>query len=390
MKRMNKIYLCLVFSLFLCASAYGREDARKPKLIVFYSPACHNCTDIKAKILPKIEKEFSGKINIEYRDISDVNNYKLMLAVDEKQEKKIELTLPVFYFSGRLLNGKGDVESALRLLIASSLARAGKELSLPVVDLIARFRDFRLAGVLSAGLVDGINPCAFTVIIFFMSFLALQGYRKRELVVIGIAFILAVFATYLLIGVGIFNFFYQLKSFWIAAKIANLGIGIFSLGLGVLAAADFFKYASGGRPEEQVLQLPQSIKNRIHYIIGLHYRKNKADAAAAKNTRIFKLFISALATGFLVSILEAVCTGQVYLPTITFVLKSSPLKLEAFGFLLLYNLMFILPLFVVFLCALFGATSEQFAKFTRKNLGLAKALMALLFFALGILLIWRA
>ncbi|MDP2940642.1 MAG: hypothetical protein Q8N85_00075 [Candidatus Omnitrophota bacterium] len=388
--KLNKIYLCLIFSLLFCAAAYGKEAAERLKLIVFYSPTCHNCTDIKAKVMPKIEKEFSGRIDIEYRDISDVNNYKQMLAIDEQQGKKIELTLPVFYFSGRLLNGKGDTESALRLLLVSSLAQARKEISLPVIDLIARFRDFRLAGVLSAGLVDGINPCAFTVIVFFMSFLVLQGYRKRELAVIGLAFILAVFATYLLLGVGIFNFFYQLKSFWIAAKIANLGIGIFSLGLGVLAATDFFKYASGGRPEGQFLQLPQSVKNRIHYIIGLHYRKNKDEGAPEKNTRIFKLFISSLVTGFLVSILEAVCTGQVYLPTITFVLKSSPLKLEAFGFLLLYNLMFILPLCVVFLCALFGATSEQFAKFTRKNLGLAKALLALMFFGLGILLIWRA
>jgi len=102
-----------------------------------------------------------------------------------------------------------------------------------------------------------------------------------------------------------------------------------------------------------------------------------------------RLVLSALITGFLVSLLEAVCTGQTYLPTITFVLKTTHLRLQALVYLLLYNLMFVVPLFIIFLFALWGVTSEQFSKFLRKHLLLIKLLMAALFFGLGIYLIWR-
>jgi threonine/homoserine/homoserine lactone efflux protein len=52
--------------------------------------------------------------------------------------------------------------------------------------------------------------------------------------------------------------------------------------------------------------------------------------------------------------------------------------------------MFITPLLIIFLFALLGVTSEQFARFLKRHLGPIKILMAVLFFGLGIFLIWRA
>ena len=99
--------------------------------------------------------------------------------------------------------------------------------------------------------------------------------------------------------------------------------------------------------------------------------------------------LSAFISGFLVSLLEAVCTGQMYLPTIAFVLKASSFKLQALGYLLLYNIMFIVPLVVIFVFALMGTTSAEFTSFLKKHLGVIKIFMAVLFFSLGIFLIWR-
>jgi cytochrome c biogenesis protein CcdA len=50
--------------------------------------------------------------------------------------------------------------------------------------------------------------------------------------------------------------------------------------------------------------------------------------------------------------------------------------------------MFVIPLLVIFFLALFGTTSAQFLAFLKKNLGLIKIFMAVLFFSLGIFLIW--
>ena len=125
-------------------------------------------------------------------------------------------------------------------------------------------------------------------------------------------------------------------------------------------------------------------------MVGYFYRRSPQEKQDKALPGLGKLIVSALITGFLVSLLEAVCTGQVYLPTISFVLKSTTLKLQALGYLLLYNIMFIVPLIIIFVLALLGTSSQQFANFLKKHLGLIKILMIVLFFGLGIYLLWRS
>jgi len=394
---MRKIFLTAIyfFTVFVfTVFAYAQNHSFKnPTLILFYSPDCHQCIKIKNELMPNIEKKFKGRINVEYRDITEIENYKLLLSLQEKYKVKIENVWPVIYFEGQFLNGQGKVRERLQALISHALRNipVRKKGGLPAIDLLARFKSFSPFVIVSAGLIDGINPCAFTVIVFFISFLALQGYKKRDIIVIGLSFIFAVCLTYILIGIGLFGFLYRLKGFWLVTRVVNLGIGIFSIVLGIFTLYDFFKFKKTGQTEGLVLQLPQVVKNQIHSVIGIHYRHPKVVKEGAMVERnILKLLLSALITGFLVSILEAVCTGQTYLPTITFILKSSNLKLQALGYLALYNLMFIMPLLAIFLLALLGVTSEQFSRVLKKHLLTLKILMAVLFFSLGIFLILRA
>ena len=391
MRYRKSILITILFLSSLFVSVYAEDKAAGiPRLIVFFAPGCHKCIEAKSKILPEIEKEFSGEINIEYRDVEDIENYKYLLSLRERYDKRIGIDLPVFFFEGKFLNGRGEIKESLKKLITTSLKLPGEDKQVSAIDLIARFRDLKPFAIVSAGLADGINPCAFTVVVFFISFLSLQGYRKKELIAIGLSFIFSVFLTYLLLGLGLFHFLYQIKGFWLITKILNISVGIFSIVLGILAICDFFKYKKTKDTEGLFLQLPQAVKNQIHSVIGKHYRKSKDSELEVQRHHIFRLLIGALTTGFLVSLLEAVCTGQLYLPTITFVLKTTTLKLQALGYLLLYNLMFIVPLLVIFVFALFGVNSEQFSKFLKKHLLSVKISMAIIFFGLGIFLIWRA
>jgi cytochrome c biogenesis protein CcdA len=361
------------------------------KLMVFYSPGCHRCVEVKKEVMPKIEAKYKGKITIEYFDITNIDNHKLFLGLKGKYGPDMkEFNLPVFFMQGKFLNTKADLGIGLRNLIDGSLAQLDNQLTgVSGVDLTAHFKGFKPLVILGSGLVDGINPCAFTVIVFFISYLALQGYRKKELIVIGLSFIFSVFVTYSLIGLGIFNFLYRMKSFWFFVRIFNISVGIFSVILGIFALYDLFKFIKTKDTQGLILQLPRAIKNRIHSVISLHYRKSKEKSADKPRAILPRLILSALITGFLVSILEAVCTGQLYLPTIAFVLKTTPLKLQALAYLVIYNIMFIFPLLVIFMLALFGVTSAQFANFLKKNLAGVKVIMAFVFFSLGIFLIWR-
>ena len=199
----------------------------------------------------------------------------------------------------------------------------------------------------------------------------------------GSSFTLAVFITYLLIGLGIFRFLRALRTFSSVAYSINILISVLAFLLGALSLVDYFRFRRTKDAKGIILKLPQSIKNRIHSIIGSDFRAEKGD----KKRTFLKIIWIALTAGFMVSVLESFCTGQVYLPTIAFVLKIPDRRISALLYLLLYNLAFIAPLIVVFLLGLFGASSNIFSRFMERHLGLVKLSTAALFFALATILI---
>lgn len=390
------LYACIVVTIILGASVAGNcqsSESNKPTLVIFHSPSCHSCIKVKQEVIPEIEKKYKNRIILEYRNVEIIENYTFLLSLEEKYGVKLTGSLPEFYIEGHFINGYENIKSGWERFINDALSVSFKEKpgTLPAVDLFSRFKSFKPEIIMSVGFIDGLNPCAFTVIVFFMSFMALQGYKKRELIGIGLSFIFAVFLTYLLIGIGAFNFFYRFNHFWLLVRMINYSIGVFSIILGVLTVYDFLKFMKTKRPERMILQLPKGIKNQIHKVIGSFGRVvNKSTGITSDRGFSYRMIVSALITGFLVSLLEAVCTGQTYLPTISFILKTSPLKLQAMGYLLLYNLMFVAPLLIIFVFAIFGVTSERFSRVFKKYLLVIKGLMAVLFFGLGIFLIWKA
>ncbi|MDD5730595.1 MAG: hypothetical protein PHN57_05660 [Candidatus Omnitrophica bacterium] len=391
MRTAKYLIITAVVLLFSTCALALEEQVKENTLLFFFSPSCNECIKVRSGLMAGIEVKYKGRITVEYRDITDLSNYKFLLGLKDQYGPPANNSLPVIFFKNRFLSGEAQIQENLDNLLSAAYEKQ----SLPAgkakhADLISLFLSFTPLAVIGAGLVDGINPCAFTVIVFFISFLALQGYKKSELVIVGIFFIFAVFCAYLLIGLGLFNFLYRIEGFWFVKKIINFSIGIFSLIVGALAVFDIYKYKKSKSTDNQTLQLPKAVKDQIHRLIGLHYRKQKGQEQDTKKLHISRLILSAFVTGFLVSILEAICTGQMYLPTITLVLKATHLKMQAFMYLVVYNLMFIVPLIGVFLLALFGATSEQMTKVFKSNFMLVKTLMAVVFFGLGIFLTWRA
>ena len=84
-KFFQRTLFAIVFLSIALSSHYAEaKPAKLPKLLVFFSPSCHRCIEAKSKIIPAIEKEFSGRIELEYRDITDLENYKYLLALRGK------------------------------------------------------------------------------------------------------------------------------------------------------------------------------------------------------------------------------------------------------------------------------------------------------------------
>jgi cytochrome c biogenesis protein CcdA len=236
--------------------------------------------------------------------------------------------------------------------------------------IIDRFKQFSLWGVLIAGFIDGLNPCAFATIIFLVSYLAFLGKQSKEILTYGIIFTLGVFIAYILTGMGLMAGFRQLSGFPLITKGIYFVIGIFAFVLGILSFYDYLQFRRG-HMEKMKLQLPMALKKKIHGIIRKQTRSSKAG------------FIATFTLGFVIAITEVVCTGQVYLPTIGYIMTIPKLRINAFSYLVLYNVMFIIPLVGIFVAAFFGVTSEKMAVVTKKRTGTVKLLTGILFIGLA-------
>jgi cytochrome c biogenesis protein CcdA len=154
------------------------------------------------------------------------------------------------------------------------------------------------------------------------------------------------------------------------------------------AVYDFLYFKKTSKTEGLTLQLPKIIKDKIHAIIGSQYRVAPEQRTRQAQKRYFlSLVFGAFVVGFFISLLEAVCTGQMYLPTITFVLKNPALRMRALLYLLLYNFMFIVPLMIILIAAVLDTTSQKFASLANKHMLTIKLLMALVFIIFGILML---
>jgi hypothetical protein len=240
-------------------------------------------------------------------------------------------------------------------------------------SIIQRFGEFSVLAVAAAGLLDGVNPCAFTTIIFFISYLALVGRGKRDILFVGAAFTLAVFFTYLAMGLGLSAVIERIGAIATIGRVIYGGAALLCLALAALSLWDYVKIRQG-RMSDIALQLPAVLKRRIHETIRTYSRMRGYVAAA-------------FGAGVLVSVFELACTGQVYLPTIVYMTSVAEMRLPAVAYLVLYNALFVVPLIIVFSATYFGTSSQQLTAAFQANAAVVKLLTAALF---GLLGVWLA
>jgi len=348
------------------------------EIVYFYTYGCKACSrvehalEILKKKYPILLKDF----NIQHKE-----NMALLEAFGEAygvEENKRGVTPAVFTPSNYLL-GKNIRFSILDSILKIELKRKinwsliKEKEKISRKKLIQRFRRIGIFPVILAGLIDGVNPCAFAVLIFFITYLSVLGVTKKKMIVISIPFILAVFITYFMIGIGLYRAVTLLSILRMVSKTIVL---LTALGLFVLSFLNFKDYYlfKQGREKEMKLKLSDSLRKRIHSII-----RNK--------TTFGGFIVGTFITGFLVSVFEFVCTGQVYLPTIIYATQIPGTRTEGVFYLLMYNLSFILPLILVFLLSYFGMSEKRFQAFLIKRTGIVKIATGVVFLILGVIFI---
>lgn len=188
-----------------------------------------------------------------------------------------------------------------------------------------------LPAVLAAAAVDGVNPCAFTVLLLMVTAVLAgmhegghgTGELRARLLTRGGLFIVAIFLTYLAVGVGAMGTLGLFTRRHWPARIAAL----LAVLVGLWMMKDYF--------------LPES-----RWQLKAPGRTAELARAAARRGTVPALF----AGGVLIGLCTVPCSGAVYLGVLS-LLSLQADRVNGYGYLLLYNLVFVLPLVAILAAA---------------------------------------
>lgn len=345
-------------------------------VVFFFKPGCRECTHTR-EMLATLKHDHPTLV-VEEHNILEADAVVLNQALCGRFQVpslKHNIAPSLFTQSGYLI--RDDIEPpALAALLGRTADTdqddAWKAVGQPQIEeakeqVTQRYQALTLPIVIGAGLLDGVNPCAFATIIFFLSYLQIARRSKQEMLLTGAAFILGVFLAYLAAGLLLYQALATLHERF--AGIQNWLNPLFAA-LALVAAAFSFRdalRARRGRMDEMTLQLPDFLKDRIRGVI-------------RTGVRARRFVIAAFLTGIAISFLELACTGQVYAPIVYQIQQG---KLDAVAMLVLYNLAFITPLIVIFLLAYGGLRSESLIALQKKHTFAVKIALGVLFLLLA-------
>lgn len=215
--------------------------------------------------------------------------------------------------------------------------------------------------IVLTGFLDGINPCAFAVLLFFIVFLYTIHKTKASIWKMGVTYIFAIFLAYFLIGIGLMKAFIFTGAPHLMAMISAYLI----ISLGILQVYNF--------------TFP---KKKINWGIP-HFSKEYI-----KNWMYKATIPATFVVGFLVGLCTFPCSGGMYVAVIG-LLATKSTYIQGLTYLVIYNIFFVMPLIITLLFASNKRTTEKLSKWERSESRLIKLISGLVMIALGIIiLVW--
>jgi len=343
-----------ILFMLLLTVAIGAASAR-PCVMYFWQVGCHNC-ELMEPYLEDFESQYSAEI---YRFEMRYNDSNRHLFYDTLTSYNLSTTrvytTPVVFVGEVLVEGfrPVEVESAIAANpdACCSWGHAGScEFSW--------LSQITVPTVVAAALVDSINPCAFAVMIFLLTYIMSIGAKRRVLKV-GMAYVTMVFLTYLLAGIGIL----QVVQLAGVSSAVYIIAAVLAIAAGAVNVKDYFWYGKG-----LTLKIPESRKKTIQKYV------KRASLPAA------------FVLGFLVALFELPCTGGIYL-AILGLLSNSMTYAAALPYLILYNFIFIVPLIVILALVYSGSPAGDMEKWRESRKRQMKLASGLFMLALGLIML---
>jgi cytochrome c biogenesis protein CcdA len=216
--------------------------------------------------------------------------------------------------------------------------------------------EINLPIVVGAALIDGINPCAFGVLIFMLAYLAKTA--RKKMLSNGLIYIFFVFLTYLICGLILLPIIRKLAGFSVISYYVIAGI----VGLaGLLEIKDFYWYGKG---------------------ISLSIFPSEAERIKKYVKHVGEKWYTSAFLGVFVALVELPCTGAVYLAVLA-LMSLSGLTMSNFSFLVIYNLIFVVPLVIILFMVCKGIHWKKFESWRQKHKGIMRLFTGVLLLVLA-------
>ncbi len=369
MKIIKKINLVILLGLILFSLApFGLANNSQEDEITlhfFYGKGCPHCAK-GLSFLKSLEDKYPSLIIEKHETYFDQAQRELFEQMTSAFEEKIE-GVPTTFIDNKIIVGFSDsiansiekeVEECLKNGCDNPFNKIKDNETIKLIgDKTTAFERLTIPAVISASIVDAINPCAFAVLIILMSTILVSTNRKKALFS-GLAFSLSIFISYFLMGIGLYSAIQATglsHTFYLVVAILAIFIGLFNL-------KDFLWYGKWF-----VMEVPRSWRPRMKGLI-----KGVTSVPGA-------FFI-----GFVVSLFLLPCTSGPYI-VILGLLAQATTRAYAISLLILYNLIFISPMIFITLAIYFGlTTTEKAEKFRQGKLKILHLIAGIIILCLGV------
>lgn len=212
--------------------------------------------------------------------------------------------------------------------------------------------------VLLSAVLDSVHPCSFSILLITIAFLFGIQMTRKKILRIGGTYIAGIFSAYLLIGLGILNVLHLFNTPHFMGKLGAALLIVF----GVVNLTNHFF------PK---FPLKLKIPSVSHTAMGRLMEKAS--------------FPAAFGLGLLVGVCQFPCMGGPYLMVIG-LLHDQVTYFAGFGYLVLYNLILVLPLAAVLWIAVDKAVVDKIQDWKRTNLSGVRFWAGLAMIIIGILI----
>ena len=349
------LLLLIVTMSVIISSSVSAESAQSniPEVHEFMRPGCIHCANIES-FLDGISGKYDFRV-IEY-DISDPKNAELLQKFAIAYDIEVQ-GVPTVFIGDQVFVGDAPLtRQAMESEIKNCI---DKKCELKNVDGKVPANLVTIPALLGAAAVDAINPCAFAVLIILLTtILSASKENRKKALLAGLVFSAAVYLSYFLMGLGLYSAVQVTgvtHTFYIVVSILALVIGLFNI-------KDYFWYGKWF-----IMEVPRAWRPRMKILL-----KSVTSVPGA-------FFV-----GILVSLFLLPCSSGPYIVVIGLLSKAAT-RAAAIPLLLLYNLIFILPMILITLAVYFGlTTTEKAEEWRQRELKVLHLIAGIIILLLGI------